>query len=434
MDEDSDHIEEDEWSIYDGGGGLSLVAGAAGDVLEDLNTLRQDIESLDFDSLQNNINSSTPLTDEQIQTLLRVATTDLALLDQPGEGLLVSGVAGPSFRYGRFGLAFLGTIYGAVVPRIDLQNLGFADTDFTDVLGPGQDRSGQLSTDGQSLADTLAGTGSLTQNQAEELVYQAETAGVDTSSSTVSDVLNNIVDASTSGSGGSILDNQSGSQFHGIWVHELSLGYAQPIGDWLSLGVAVKGMHAFTSTSSYALFDGSDLDSAVDDFTKNVESSFNVGVDVGVLLTPREWFAVGVTGKNLTCPSFERSQGTNIVLKPNARAGVAFYPTPWLTLAADMDLFKNKSTILPGYESLLIGGGAEADLGIVAIRAGLSKNLADSSEDILLHAGLAFRFWKFSLQFSGMVTPTFEDIGLESIGKFPQRAGISLSLGFDVEF
>ena len=52
----------------------------------------------------------------------------------------------------------------------------------------------------------------------------------------------------------------------------------------------------------------------------------------------------------------------------------------------------------------------------------------------MLHGGIAFRIWKFSLEAAAMVSPTFEGIGAGGGTKVPERAGVSLSLGFDIDF
>ncbi len=428
----SGHIKDEERSIFDMAGGLSLNFILAGDVIEDVNTLRKDVETLDFDALEDSINSGTPLSEEDLQTLLRIVTEGIPALNKPDEGLLVNTIMGPTFRLSRFGLGFFNTTHGAITPVVDLENIGIGNAGFDGVLGPGQDRSGQLSSDGQTLADDLASTGSLTQNQAEELVYQAEVGGIDTSDPAVQDIVNTVVQATTST--GSILDNESGVKFQGAMIQELSLGYGQPIGDWLAIGVAVKGMHAYTSYSNYVLRELTEVDNVLNDFEENNDSSFNFGVDAGVLLTPTDWLAVGVTGKNLNRPAFDKKPSGHFVLDPSARAGVAVFPASWLMFAADIDLFRNHNEFLPGYRSQMVGGGVEVDLSLVALRAGISKNIAESDEEIVLHAGLALRLWRFSLEAAAMMTPTFDDIGWDDLENVPQRGGVSITLGLDVEF
>src|SRR5262249_4634216 len=141
-----------------------------------------------------------------------------------------------------------------------------------------------------------------------------------------------------------------------------------------------------------------------------------------------------ITGKNLNYPAFKRQGGGHYVLDPNARAGGAVYPLPFPELAADIELFANKSTVLPRYEAQVVGGGVAVARGSRVLRAGLSKNIADPSEDVLLHAGVALRIWKFSLEGAIMTTPSLETITSDEDIRSPQRSGASLTLGMNIAF
>ena len=152
-----------------------------------------------------------------------------------------------------------------------------------------------------------------------------------------------------------------------------------------------------------------------------------------MLVTPFDWLAVGITGKNLNFPAFRLHSGGNLVVDPAVRAGAAFFPLKWLTLAVDGDLYQNTTSVFPGYRSQVVGGGAEVDLGVVALRLGLSKNVPDPDETVVLHAGVAFRIWRISLELAGMCTPELQSI--ESAGvEVPERAGLSLTFGANIDF
>jgi F plasmid transfer operon protein TraF len=422
---------------FDISGGINPTVAAPGGALKAIDDFRVDFEALDTPEFRDAIDNGSPLSADQLQRSLRILGRDIPALDKKGEGVLVDGIGGLTARIGRFGLGALSIIDAASTPVVDFQNLGFGTEGVTGLVGPGQDRSGQLSAAGQSLADSIAASGAATQNQSEELVFQAETAGVNTADRGARRAIQGAAEATASGDPSrSVLNNRSGAAVRGLFIQELSVGYGQPIGDWLSLGVTAKGMHAYGTSKAFVATDLPDTGEVVHDTISlnDTESSFNFGVDAGGLITPTDWLALGITGKNLSYPAFKRQGGGHYVLEPNARAGVAVYPLSFLELAADIDLFVNQSNVLPGYESQVVGGGAQIDLGIVAIRAGLSKNIADPSEDVLLHAGLALRIWKFSLEAAIMTTPSLETINSDEDIKIPQRAGASLTLGMNIAF
>jgi hypothetical protein len=153
---------------------------------------------------------------------------------------------------------------------------------------------------------------------------------------------------------------------------------------------------------------------------------------VGLLVQPLSWLALGLTGRNLNRPSLEFKGPGDYVVEPQLRAGLGLTPLPGLTLAVDVDCFVNHSEALPGYDSQVIGGGAEyALIAILFLRAGFSKNTRASNEDFVIHAGLGFSVGFFQFDFAAGVTPDTEDI-TSSGDEVLERSGLSLQLGFNV--
>ncbi len=422
------------------GGGLSFVAAATSDTVEAVDTLADDLGNLDLASIRSQLDAGTPLSQSDLQLALKIVAEDLPALSEEGNGIILEAIGGPAAQVGRFGFGFFLSAHGGLETVIDLTGLAFGDEGIAGFLGAGQDRSGQLSASGQSFADQLASGGNITQNQAEELVFQAEQGGVNSSNPSSQNMLQNIVNQTAANQGGDIAnsftDNESGVIFRGIFVQEVSAGYGHPFGEWLALGVAAKLMYASTYSDAFFLTDlpeGEDLLEAFKE-RENEEGSLNFGFDAGILFTPFHWLAAGVTGHNLNAPSFEREGGGSFQLEPQARAGVEVRPLPFLSFAADIDLYKYENEFLPGYKSQILGGGAQVELGPVALRAGASKNLADEEESVVIHAGLGVRMGYFSLDAAAMLTPHFEGISAESGAEVPQRAGASLTLGFNIPF
>ena len=115
-------------------------------------------------------------------------------------------------------------------------------------------------------------------------------------------------------------------------------------------------------------------------------------IDVGVV-GRLPWVQVGLTGRNLNAPTFKGPTVTTVTggtmtfdsqrLDPTVTAGAAFIPHPTLTIAADADLLVSHSS-RDGYEQQRVGGGIEWDaFRVIALRAGLSKNVAQGDTCLL---------------------------------------------------
>jgi hypothetical protein len=117
---------------------------------------------------------------------------------------------------------------------------------------------------------------------------------------------------------------------------------------------------------------------------------------------------VGLALKNLNSPTFDGPIGyEKVKVEPQARIGLGLDPLSWLSIAADLDLTKNK-TVIPGRESQLVGGGLEAHFDHwyalwLALRAGAYKNIADSGSKPVLTAGLSLGPQYLRLDINGAV-------------------------------
>src|SRR5262245_5152392 len=309
-------------------GGVSASLAEPDDTLRDLDALYRDVVTLDIADLSSRFSSGTPPTQTQLQSGLRIVATDIPALETGGA--LATAAAGPALRFDRFGVALTGIFHGVVEENVDTARVALGTNGIGAIVGAGQDRSSVLSPSGQSLADQMAAGGNITQNQAEELVFQAESAGVNTADAAARSGLQGIVNATAANVGGSdansITSNQSGATVRDLFVQELAFGYGQPLGDWLAVGVAPKAMHAFTYTETFVLQNLPNSHDLLQNITKvdNDESSYQFGIDAGVLFTPFEALSVGVTGRNLNRPSFDVAGGGRLHLDPNVRAGRAF--------------------------------------------------------------------------------------------------------------
>jgi len=418
---------------------LTVSGTATNDLLRNLDEVSDLIDDLNFNDLEDALDDPLrQLTDRQLQDTLKLLADGLPALGEQGTGLISYGALGVLGRVGRFGISGLALAYAGGLSRVNPNGLALGDEGLGGILGAGNDRSGALSGPGQGLADSLTADGLAAQNQAEEFIFQAEQAGLNTADPIVQGSLRHILSETQANQGGSIDNfftrNGSGVDLRGMILQEYALAYGHPFFDLFSVGLSAKLLHGSTYFQPFTLNGLDDFGDLADDAfsSRNRKDSFNFGIDVGLLVQPLSWLALGLTGRNLNRPSFEFRGPGDYVVEPQLRAGVGLTPLPGLTLAADADCFVNHSEVLLGYDSQVIGGGAEYALfDILFVRAGLSKNVRESDEDFVIHAGLGFALGFFQFDLAAGVTPDTTDIA-DSGTEVPERAGVSLQIGFNV--
>jgi len=422
---------------------VTVNGAATNDFLKTVDEVADLVTRLDFDSLENILSApSTTLSEAQLQDTLRLLADVIPALGESGTGLVANGTGGILSRIWRFGISGLAVANAGGVTRVDLTNLAIGDEGITGVVGPGSDRSGVLSGAGQSFADSLAAQGLGTQDQAEEVVFQAEQGGLNTADPAVQANLRNVLAATQANLGGSpdnfFTANQSGVDLQGILLQEYAIAYSQPLFDIFSVGASAKLLYGWTYFKPFTLEEILDFGDLVGEVfqSENREESFNFGLDLGLLVEPTSWLAAGLTARNVNRPTFAFKGPGDYVVEPQLRAGVGLNPLPGLTIAADVDCWVNQSMALPGYDSQVVGGGAEYALfDVLFLRAGASKNFREEAEDILLHAGLGFRIGFFQMDFAAAVTPDFTEVTSDLDGdsvELPERAGLSLMVAFNL--
>lgn len=218
----------------------------------------------------------------------------------------------------------------------------------------------------------------------------------------LADAMIHMADSFTSG-GQSIEKNHSTIELTGIALAEIPIAYGHKfdLGSYgkVGLGAAFKIIHGTVFYNSKELISLNSSGDILKDVRDNKTESTNFGVDLGAQWRYEELkfmgpINVGFVVKNINSPKFDTfpaagsSLPDKIKVKPQARLGVALDPLSWLTLAADMDVTKNK-TILAGVDSQNIGGGLEAHFSWIAVRAGVYKNIAESSNKPVLTGGFS---------------------------------------------
>ena len=183
---------------------------------------------------------------------------------------------------------------------------------------------------------------------------------------------------------------------NGIVVSEVPLGYAHSFdlkNSTLSVGAALKYMEGITYKNNIAVdSDNDDLDDSLD---KNQETSSQLGIDLGALWS-FDKLDVGLVGKDLNSPEFKFYDGSKYKIKPMVRGGLNFEFNDWVQFAMDIDLTRN-DTAIQNYKSQYIGGGLNFHQSWFSVRAGMRKNIAESSEGNIITAGLGLGLKWFSL-------------------------------------
>lgn len=186
---------------------------------------------------------------------------------------------------------------------------------------------------------------------------------------------------------------------HSIYVtsfvlSEIPVGYARTFylkNGNLNIGIAGKLMNSTSMQNKVAITTktdfGAEMNKIVQDF-KNTTMDKAIGVDVGAVyeidLPKFRYLTLGLVGKNLNSPTFN-STLQNITIKPQVRAGIAYYTQSGFNLAFDADLTQNDIIAFStkDQKSQMIGGGAGFIWRGFDLRLGAMKDLRQDNGLIL---------------------------------------------------
>lgn len=426
-----------------------IYGGVGGQVHEDLSERLDRILDYDYDLLDTGQISA-----ESVADYVGLINELQTFNDNKDRAVMVIANAGISGQMGHFGVG--GHIFAEVSGSgwLDLVNIAPVESgiiydldDFTDPANfgyagtsgvytyydqPGNPSSGELFS---YLTTTLGWTDTQAQNFTDATDFGL-TQTVQSGETIPSDILGQIQNVAsladtTAGAGGSFADNDSLLLFKGMAVTEIPITYGHAITKNLAIGGNIKFMKARVYNSSIQIFDVDDFKDALDDATKDYKESQNFGVDLGVLYRLGDDLRVGIVGRNLNSPEFDVEQiflndDDTIEEKIQARAGVAYKPLSSLTLALDMDLTKNETTLSGGYDSQNIGGGIELNLfKILNLRGGAYENIAESDIGVVYTAGLGLNLWLINLDIGASMASKSSEIDGDDI---PKEAKVMLAL------
>lgn len=180
-----------------------------------------------------------------------------------------------------------------------------------------------------------------------------------------------IVDISISGGSGS---NYKASSF-GIVLMEIPVGYAYKLGTEFgdfNFGVAMKYLRAVFDHSSYGGNAYNGIEVSMPNFL-TMSPSQNFGIDLGFLYSYAD-FHIGVTAKNINCPTFKGS-GEKIQLDPQLRLGMSYEFAEHYVVAMDLDLLPYDSYSVAAPKSQYFGIGIMGDYTKFDFRFGISADM-----------------------------------------------------------
>lgn len=177
-------------------------------------------------------------------------------------------------------------------------------------------------------------------------------------------------------------------------LSEIPVGYARTFyfkNGNLNIGIAGKLMNSVSMQSKIAITTktnfNAEMNKIVQDF-KNTTMDKAIGVDVGAVyeidLPKFRYLTLGLVGKNLNSPTFT-STLQDITIKPQARAGIAYYTQSGFNLAFDVDLTQNDIIAFStkDQKSQMVGGGAGFIWKGFDLRLGAMKDLRQDNGLIL---------------------------------------------------
>jgi hypothetical protein len=231
----------------------------------------------------------------------------------------------------------------------------------------------------------------------------------------------------------SLYYNSSAAILKGFALTEVPLAYGYPLElspkVSLDVGVAVRLLYGVTYDKSLLITDATSDDLA-DELDDAFEEAFNFALDLGMLChTPVPGLSVGLVARNLNSPSFKTADGHDFEESFQVRGGMewAFFDRV-LCFALDCDITENE-TLFEGYKSRMLGGGVSIEgkpsIFLLALRAGLMKNLAESDPGMIYTGCVSLGFRWFHLSASAAMS---SDETVVDGSSYPSEARVVASL------
>ena len=436
-DADGNKMASDSNNLGDKFWGMDFDAAAGYRLHEEFGKYIDTLADIDLNTLQAGVNNESDL-----QDLIKLVDS-LAGIDKPNTGITADVTAGVGVRVSHIGVG--GRAFAQAssqVLNLDSQNLGFTsdvatlNTQINSVTQTGNDGMTTLFTADQQAQLLAAGFDAAAIQQ---LDYAARTNGVSSKDvQSVVDLLDNV--ATSSGTANSLDSNTTTVALTGFAVGEVPISYGYALNEHIAIGGNLKFMRGRVYGNQVLVFDN-DSGELISKTDENYEETSTFGIDLGILAR-YDKFGFGLIGRNLNSPKFDGftkditlSNGDtvtvtadDVTIDPQLAAGVSYMPFDTLTLEVDCDLTENETTF-PGFSTQNLSFGLEWDaFKVLALRAGIYKNLAESDIDLVYTAGLGLNLWAVRFDIAGTyTTDTFKYNGKD----IPQESRVAASLSFD---
>jgi len=413
--------------------GVDLGAGLGFRLHNEFGTFLDDLAEIDPDALSNgSVQSASDLAD-----LINLAN-DLNGLEKKGNAISADLNAGLGVRvlHGAVGVRLFAQASGRVL-EVDTTNLGLSGSvDLSQEINaidvPGNDGDTKLFTPEQIDALKAA---TLDDAAIQKLDFVARQEGLSTDAiALLTDIVEQTGPAVT---GGDLEDNTTTVLLTGFGLVEVPLTYGYAINDHIAVGANLKLMKGRVYGTQVVVFN-KDSGDVISDVTDNYKESTNVGLDLAAMARYAQ-FQFGLVVRNINAPKFDGptiNEGTpqektfaDVTVDPQATVGAAYCPFPTLVVEADLDLLSNETT-LNGYDTQNISLGAEWDaFRVLALRAGLYKNLAEDDIGVVYTVGLGLNLWAVRLDLAGAFAAESEQYNGDDIPK-ETRVAAQLSVDF----
>ncbi len=434
--------------------------------------------SKDYDTLSTKIENGGAPTAAEMSTLFTGLSTIHDLVANE-IGALVNADAGLGFKFKNFAFSVRSLGNMGITPVIDTKNLGLgtqggslgitlgATTTPANPTNAAAANTLAASIDAQTglLADLntlLGGSYSSSQDLANAFVNAAAGAGstpdqilaaANEAAANMGGAAPIINSAASAGGISGYNDNETRAMADVAAFTEASLGYGFTVVKGVQLGGNIKAINGtIAQTGIMLLQKNDDVGDILKDAWEDRKNSTQLGIDLGALVNVREvsgkniWFnpQVGITAKNINSPKFDRPAppvGINPViaadwktsdykLEPQVRVGAALNPLSFITLAADVDITENETSI-KGYDSRQLAAGVEINLVNrpsfnLPLRAGINKNIANSNAPMYFTAGLGFNAAHFYMEFAGAISNERTEVDNTDI---PAAAAAAFNIG-----
>lgn len=210
----------------------------------------------------------------------------------------------------------------------------------------------------------------------------------------------------------------------------LSYGHAfdTAIGD-ISLGGSFKFMQGTTYNGKINV--DTEFGDMEDRLKSTEKKTSTFGVDLGLLYEPEfsEGLRIGLVGKNLNKPEFDRFDGSKIAVDPMVRVGLAYDIFDSLEFAVDYDVTENDTLLAStseAYKTQYLGGGLNwHPVSWASLRAGLMDNLSSSQEGTIYTAGLSVGPSFLQLDVSAQMSSKENTVDSDS---YPASARVNIAL------